>query len=169
MNEIVKLKECFVEQLLPIRVYLFGSFANNTYTSESDLDFYIVVRDDITDILAETAKAYKAMRKIKQHPLDIFLGTKTRFEERKEIPSFLYLKTKIAEDYLSVIDGYVYDEESWAITNSSESGVTGKAGIHVFTGEGSKTAKLDEEVKRSDKISDAIIGSYTNSGLSIIL
>ena len=52
MNEIEKLKECFVEQLLPIRVYLFGSFANNTYTSESDLDFYIVVRDDITDIPA---------------------------------------------------------------------------------------------------------------------
>ena len=64
MNEIEKLKECFVEQLLPIRVYLFGSFANNTYTSESDLDFYIVVRDDITDILAETAKAYNVICKI---------------------------------------------------------------------------------------------------------
>ncbi|MCI8355593.1 MAG: nucleotidyltransferase domain-containing protein [Lachnospiraceae bacterium] len=24
-----------------MRIYLFGSFANNTYTSESDLDFYI--------------------------------------------------------------------------------------------------------------------------------
>ena len=41
-----------------------------TYTSESDLDFYIVVRDGITDI-----------------PADILLGTKSRFEERKEIPS----------------------------------------------------------------------------------
>lgn len=87
MNEIEKLKECFVEQLLPIQVYLFGSFANNTYTSESDLDFYIVVRDDITDILAETAKAYNVICKIKQHPIDIRLGTKSRFEERKEIPS----------------------------------------------------------------------------------
>ena len=87
MNEIEKLKECFVEQLLPIQVYLFGSFANNTYTSESDLDFYIVVQDDITDIPAETARAYKAIHKIKQHPVDILLGTKSRFEERKEIPS----------------------------------------------------------------------------------
>ena len=65
MNEIEKMKECFVEQLLPLRVYLFGSFANNTYTSESDLDFYIV----------------------KQHPADILLGAKSCFEERKEIPS----------------------------------------------------------------------------------
>lgn len=41
----------------------------------------------MTDIPAETAKTYKASRKIKQHPLDTFLGTNTRFEERKEIPS----------------------------------------------------------------------------------
>ena len=87
MSEIEKMKECFIEQLLPMRIYLFGSFANNTYTHESDLDFYIVVRDDITDIPAETAKAYKAIRRIKQHPVDILIGTKSRFEERKEVPS----------------------------------------------------------------------------------
>ena len=84
MNEIEKLKECFVEQLLPIRVYLFGSFANNTYNSESDLDFYIVVQDDIRDILAETAKAYKAIRKIKQHPLDIFQEQKPVLRKEKK-------------------------------------------------------------------------------------
>ncbi len=42
-----------------------------------------------------------------------------------------------------MIDGYVYDEESRAITNSSESGVSGKAGIKAVTGEGSKTIKLE--------------------------
>ena len=66
------MKGCFVEQLLLIRVYLFGSFVNNTYTSESDFNFYIVVRDDMTDIPAETAKTYKASRKIKKHPLNTF-------------------------------------------------------------------------------------------------
>ncbi|MCM1387658.1 MAG: nucleotidyltransferase domain-containing protein [Bacillus sp. (in: Bacteria)] len=87
VSEIEKLKECFVEQLLPMRIYLFGSYANNTFTNESDLDFYIVVRDDVVDIQAETARAYKAIRKIKQCPVDIVLGTKSRFEARKEIPS----------------------------------------------------------------------------------
>ncbi len=67
---------------MPIRVYLFGSFANNTYTSESHLDFCIVVRDS-----GETTRAYKAIRKIKQHPIDILLGTKSRFEAGKNIPS----------------------------------------------------------------------------------
>ncbi len=85
-----------------------------------------------------------------------------------KLRNFLYLNTKIVEDYLSVIDGYVYDEESRAITNSSESGVSGKAGIKAVTGEGSKTTKLDEEVKRSVKISDASkfdkVFTYLQSG-----
>ena len=86
MNEIEKLKECIVEQLLPVQIYLFGSYANNTFTNESDLDFYIVVKD-VADIPAETAKAYKAVRRVKQHPVDIVLGTRSRFEARKDIPS----------------------------------------------------------------------------------
>lgn len=90
MNEIEKLKECIVEQLLPMQIYLFGSYANNTYTNESDLDFYIVVKDDVADIPAETARAYKAIRRVKQRPVDIVLGTRSRFEARKEIPSVEY-------------------------------------------------------------------------------
>ena len=54
-------------------VYLFGSYANNTFTNESDLDFYIVVKDDVADIPAETARAYKAIRRVKQRPVDIVL------------------------------------------------------------------------------------------------
>ena len=55
--EIEELTKHFVEQLLPVRIYLFGSYANNTYTEESDLDFYLIV------------------------------ATKSRFEARKGIPS----------------------------------------------------------------------------------
>lgn len=87
MDEIEKLKECFVKQLLPMQIYLFGSYTNNSFTSESDLDFYIVVKDDTADLPAETARAYKAIRRIKQRPVDIVLGTRSRFEARKEIPS----------------------------------------------------------------------------------
>ena len=41
----------------------------------------------MADIPAETAKAYKAVRRVKQHPVDIVLGTRSRFEARKDIPS----------------------------------------------------------------------------------
>lgn len=87
MNEIERLKECFVEQLLPMRIYLFGSYAENTFTKKSDLDFYIIVGDDVADLPAETTRAYKAIREIKQRPIDIILGTQSRFEARKGMPS----------------------------------------------------------------------------------
>lgn len=87
MQKIEELKNHFVDQLLPVRIYLFGSYANNTYTDESDLDFYIVVPDEVLDLAAETTKAYKSIRRVKKHPVDIIVGTKSRFETRKEIPS----------------------------------------------------------------------------------
>jgi predicted nucleotidyltransferase len=85
--EIEELKNNFVNQMYPIKIYLFGSYADNTYTDESDLDFYIIVSDGVSDIAAETTKAYKAIRKVKRRPVDIIVGTQSRFDERKEIPS----------------------------------------------------------------------------------
>jgi predicted nucleotidyltransferase len=87
MREIEELKQQFIEQLWPVRIYLFGSYANDTFTKESDLDFYIMVSDKVQDIAAETAKAYKAVRRVKMHPVDIIVGTQSRFESRKHSPS----------------------------------------------------------------------------------
>ncbi|MCD8054193.1 MAG: nucleotidyltransferase domain-containing protein [Lachnospiraceae bacterium] len=87
IQEIEELKKHFVDQLLPVQIYLFGSYASNTYTAESDFDFYIVVKDGVADLAAETTKAYKAVRRVKKRPVDILVGTKSRFEERKDIPS----------------------------------------------------------------------------------
>jgi predicted nucleotidyltransferase len=87
IQEIEELKNHLVEQLLPVRIYLFGSYANNTYTDESDFDFYIMISDGVPDIAAETTKAYKAIRKVKKRPVDIVVGTMSRFESRKDIPS----------------------------------------------------------------------------------
>lgn len=41
-------------------------------------------KDTIPDIPADTAKAYKSIRKVKRHPVDIVIGTQNRFEERKK-------------------------------------------------------------------------------------
>lgn len=87
LQEINEMKKYLVDQIFPIQIYLFGSYANGSYTDKSDLDFYIIVPDSVSDLPAETMKAYKAIRKIKQRPVDIVVGTKSRFEARKEIPS----------------------------------------------------------------------------------
>ncbi len=86
-DEIDKLKNCFLKELLPEQVYLFGSFAQNVQTEGSDLDFYIVLPDGVSDLAKETMRAYRSIRHIKQRPIDILLGTKSRFEERKQLPS----------------------------------------------------------------------------------
>lgn len=87
MNEIEELKNQFIKQLSPIRIYLFGSFAEKTYTEDCDIDFYIFVDDKITGLAEMTASAYKVIRSIKQRPVDIIVGTSSRFEERKDMMS----------------------------------------------------------------------------------
>ena len=87
VNEIEELKNQFVEQLSPVRIYLFGSFADGTDTENSDFDFYIVVNDDVSDLAGMTASAYKAIRSTKRRPVDIIVGTSSRFDERKNMVS----------------------------------------------------------------------------------
>ena len=84
IREIEELKQCFVKQMLPVQIYLFGSYANQTYTADSDLDFYIIVSDEVSDLAAETTKAYKAIRTVKKRPVDIILANKSHFETKKK-------------------------------------------------------------------------------------
>lgn len=72
-----------------------------------------------------------------------------------KLRNFLYLNTKVLEDYIAAIDGYIYDEESQAIATSSENTLTGKGAIGIASGNGSHTGKQSEEVRRSVRISDA--------------
>ena len=85
-DEIEALKQKFVEQLSPVGIYLFGSFAEGRNTEGSDFDVYIIVDDSVKDIPAETTKAYRSIRRTKQRPVDILVGTRSRFEARKNIP-----------------------------------------------------------------------------------
>ena len=87
IKEIDLLKTKIVEQISPLKIYLFGSYAEGRQTEDSDYDFYIVVRDDTRDMVETTAKAYQSIRHIKQRPVDILVGTNSRFEERKWKPT----------------------------------------------------------------------------------
>ena len=83
LDEINALRDCFVRQLAPLKIYLFGSYANGTYTKDSDFDFYIVVDDSRTDLVSLMTQAHKSIRSVKRHPVDILVGTQSRFDERK--------------------------------------------------------------------------------------
>ena len=87
VKEIKELKNQFIRCLQPVSIYLFGSYATGTFTEDSDFDFYIIVNDEVSDLSALTTEAYRAIRRVKQRPVDIIVGTKSRFENRKIIPS----------------------------------------------------------------------------------
>ena len=83
MDEIEELKNNFVKDLLPMKVYLFGSFAEGRANEDSDYDFYIVVKNSEKDMLKLTVKAYKAIRDKQYRPVDIIVNTEKTFDERK--------------------------------------------------------------------------------------
>ena len=83
VREIEELKDSFVNELHPRRVYLFGSFAEGRETEESDYDFYIVVDNLETDMVALTTRAYRAIRNKQYRPVDIIVNTEKTFNERK--------------------------------------------------------------------------------------
>ena len=87
LNEINELKDSFVKQLSPKRIYLFGSYAKGTNNEDSDFDFYIVVSDSEKDMIGLAAKAYKSIRHKQSRSVDIIVGTESRFEERKNAPT----------------------------------------------------------------------------------
>ena len=83
LNEIDELKNSFVENLMPQRVYLFGSYAEGKQNADSDFDFYIVVDDSEKDVLGLTAKAYRSIRHKQKRSVDIIVNTEKTFEDRK--------------------------------------------------------------------------------------
>lgn len=85
ISEIEEMKDSFVKELSPLKIYLFGSFAEGKDTPDSDFDFYIVVDDSQKDIASLTGRAYKSIRKIKKRPVDILVATEKRFDERKNM------------------------------------------------------------------------------------
>lgn len=86
-EEISELRDCFVTLLSPERIYLFGSYAEGRQNADSDFDFYIVINDTEENIADLTTRAYASVRKIKKRPLDILVGTKSRFNRMADLPS----------------------------------------------------------------------------------
>ena len=60
-----------------------------------------------------------------------------------KLRNFLYLNTKVIEDYISAIDGFTYNEETQAIATSNENTVSGNAGIPIVSGRGEQSGRKE--------------------------
>ena len=94
MVDIQMIKKEIVERLKPLeleRIVLFGSYANGTATEESDIDLYVVTRDEfIPQSWREKNKIYKnvsrAIRDIREVvSVDLLVHTKKMCEYFQEI------------------------------------------------------------------------------------
>ena len=74
-------------QIVPAEaIYLFGSYAYGTPNDESDLDVYVVVPDDITD-LSELYADVRLLWRKKPVSLDLLMGRSSVFNRRKNGPT----------------------------------------------------------------------------------
>ena len=80
-EEIIFIKNRFVKHLHPECIFLFGSYATDMYTDESDYDFYVVMPDGTDNLLQLTQEAYLCLLDMDRKPVDIVVNTSSRFRE----------------------------------------------------------------------------------------
>ena len=83
--EIDKLKDLIINAMPVEQIYLFGSYAYGTPRKDSDLDLYVVLKDDIPmrDLDAGLQISMAIARK-KSMPVDIIAKKKKDFTDRLE-------------------------------------------------------------------------------------
>ena len=85
-DHIKELAEKIAAAVNPLRIYLFGSFAEGRNNEDSDYDFYVVMPDDdkrnVWDLMTEAQMAIVFSCK---RPFDILVNKFSLFEKSKHI------------------------------------------------------------------------------------
>ena len=87
-DEIYKIRDKILDTVNVSKIYLFGSYARGTQTSQSDYDFYVIVPNNSIRPLKAAQMIYCALAKEKlSTPVDILTSYEKDFEENKSIQS----------------------------------------------------------------------------------
>ena len=68
-------------------IILFGSYAKDNYTADSDYDIYVICPDGAGDAIILSQQGYRALRGIRKKPVDLLVGFESKFNERAEMPT----------------------------------------------------------------------------------
>jgi predicted nucleotidyltransferase len=95
-DEIEKLIKIMTDTVPVEKIYLFGSYAYGTPRKDSDLDFYVVLKPDVTLRSIDAGFQIRmAMSRIQNMPLDVLVNHHDVFFQRLTQPT---LERKIARD-----------------------------------------------------------------------
>ena len=72
-----------------------------------------------------------------------------------KLRNFLYINSKLLDDYISAIDGYVYEEETQKLNEINQKAANAKANVLGIGGDGKYEKQSSEEVERKVRISEA--------------
>ena len=94
LENITGIVRCFVEAVHPLKIYLFGSFADGTFDDDSDYDFYIVVEDG-RDTAETSLKARSVLWGIMDRPVDVIIGSVSRFSRYGQNANSFYIESEV--------------------------------------------------------------------------
>ena len=87
-SELDTLKEIIIRTVPVEQIWLFGSYANGTPHKDSDLDLYVVLKDDIQLRLVDAAITIRlAIGRKKTMPVDVVTNTLGKYRERSKFPT----------------------------------------------------------------------------------
>lgn len=79
-SELDTLKEIIARTVPVDQIWLFGSYAYGTPQNDSDLDLYVVLKDDVEiRELDAVVKILGAIGRIKSKPVDIMINKKSKY------------------------------------------------------------------------------------------
>jgi len=102
-DEILAVKDIILKTVDCEKIYLFGSYANNTQKESSDYDLYIVLKNDDENTILAEQKIYKNLSKRdgRHTPTDILAENKNKFIELCTLPT---IERKIAREGVLLYD-----------------------------------------------------------------
>ena len=99
-EELDILKELIINAIPVEQIYLFGSYAYGKPHKDSDLDLYIVLKDDVEiRELDATVKILGAIGKAKTKPIDIITNKKSKYLRLMTGPT---MERKIAREGIKI-------------------------------------------------------------------
>jgi predicted nucleotidyltransferase len=99
-SELDKLKELIINAVPVEQIYLFGSYAYGKPRKDSDLDLYVVLKDDVeTREIDAEVKILNAIGREKTKPVDIIANKKSRYLRLTTGPT---MERKIAREGIKI-------------------------------------------------------------------
>jgi predicted nucleotidyltransferase len=102
-SELAAVKDIILKTVNCERIYLFGSYINNTQQKDSDYDLYVVLKNDNENPVFAEQNIYKNLskREGRHTPVDILAENKSKFNGLCELPT---MERKIVREGVLLYD-----------------------------------------------------------------